>query len=51
MFALYHADLSASGFVGNLLWGVAWGIARERTRSTIPSSVAHFLDWSVLGGY
>ncbi|AUX38923.1 uncharacterized protein SOCE26_003040 [Sorangium cellulosum] len=49
VFAAYHADLSPMVFAGNVGWGVIWGITRERSRSTIPSSVAHFLNWSVLG--
>ena len=49
VFAAYHADFSPAGFLGHLFWGVAWGIAREKSGSTIPSSVAHFLNWSVLG--
>jgi membrane protease YdiL (CAAX protease family) len=51
VFALYHLQFSLAGFVGNFLWGVVWGLARERTKSTVPSSVAHFLNWAVLGWY
>ncbi|WP_437676906.1 CPBP family intramembrane glutamic endopeptidase [Sorangium sp. So ce131] len=49
IFAAYHADFSPTVFAGIAGWGVIWGIARERSRSTIPSSVAHFLNWAVLG--
>jgi membrane protease YdiL (CAAX protease family) len=49
IFAAYHAQFSPPVFAGYVGWGVIWGIARERSRSTIPSSVAHFLNWSVLG--
>lgn len=49
IFALYHVQLAPMAFAGNFVWGVIWGIARERFRSTIPSSVAHFLNWAVLG--
>ncbi|MCB9647710.1 MAG: CPBP family intramembrane metalloprotease [Deltaproteobacteria bacterium] len=49
IFAAYHVNFSPMGFLGNVLWGVIWGLARERSGSTVPSSVAHFLNWSVLG--
>jgi membrane protease YdiL (CAAX protease family) len=49
VFALYHVQLSPMAFAGNFVWGVIWGIARERSRSTVPSSVAHFMNWSILG--
>jgi membrane protease YdiL (CAAX protease family) len=49
VFAAYHAEFSPLVFGGRVFWGVVWGIARERTRSTLPSSVAHFLNWAVLG--
>jgi membrane protease YdiL (CAAX protease family) len=51
VFALYHVDFSLNGFLGTFVWGVVWGVARERWRSTIPSSVAHFLNWSVFGWF
>ncbi len=49
VFSLYHADLSPAALIGNFGWGVIWGLVRERSRSTIPSSVAHFMNWSILG--
>jgi membrane protease YdiL (CAAX protease family) len=49
VFALYHVQLEPHAFIGNFVWGVVWGVARERSGSTVPSSVAHFLNWSVLG--
>ena len=49
IFALYHVHLTPAAFIGNFVWGVIWGIARERSRSLVPSSVAHFMNWSILG--
>ena len=51
IFALYHVDFSLHGFLGHVLWGVVWGLARERSGSTVPPSVAHFLNWAVLGWF
>jgi membrane protease YdiL (CAAX protease family) len=49
VFAAYHMHLTPMAFIGNFVWGVIWGIAREKTGSTIPSTVAHFMNWSLLG--
>jgi membrane protease YdiL (CAAX protease family) len=49
IFALYHANFAPAAFAGNVVWGVIWGLVRERSRSTVPSSVAHFMNWSLLG--
>ena len=48
-FALYHANLSPIPLFTRFVWGVLYGVMRERTGSTIPSSIAHFLMWAVLG--
>ena len=49
LFSAYHADFSPAGFLHHVVWGVVWGLAREKSGSTIPGSVAHAMNWSILG--
>ncbi|MEQ9500241.1 MAG: CPBP family intramembrane glutamic endopeptidase [Deltaproteobacteria bacterium] len=49
VFAAYHVQFSAPAFLGLTAWGLLWGAARQRSGSLVPSSVAHFLNWAVLG--
>jgi membrane protease YdiL (CAAX protease family) len=49
VFAAYHVEFAPGAFLGHVFWGILWGTVREKTKSTLPSSVAHFLNWAFIG--
>lgn len=49
VFAFYHLNFGIIGVTGKFLLGLVYGVLRDKTNSLLPSGIAHFLVWFVIG--
>jgi membrane protease YdiL (CAAX protease family) len=49
IFALYHLNFRPIALVGKLLFGVVFGVLRERDRGLFAPALAHALLWTAIG--
>lgn len=49
VFALYHLQLAPAALLGKIGLGLVFGALRLRSRSLVPSAIAHALVWAILG--